>query len=199
MKPGSTIFVYHTGFLPAAIRFHMKLWRFVIGKKYTLPWNHVEKVVPITINSWIRFFQDDYGQPSTNDIISIDDGTMFILMSCSARTKGAEMTPLSIYLKEHPVHQVKQPLKSLDITQAYQLQAYALDMCFLNPRKYEKIMFLKWVKRIQTLGGYNPKHTDDKQVYCFEIVNEFDKLLGLAPDQDGLVDIYQLWENPNFE
>lgn len=198
MKPGSTIYVYHTGFLPAMIRFHMKLWRFIIGKKYTLPWNHTEKVVPITMNSWNTYFQDDYGQPSTNDIISIS-GTLFILMACSARAKGAEMTPLSVYLKDHPVHQVKQPVIDLTLIQANKLERYAIAMCFIYQRKYEKMMFLKWIKRIQTLGGYNPRHTDDREVYCFEIVNEFDRMMGLAPDRDGLVDIYQLWENPNFK
>lgn len=197
MKTGSTIYVYHTGFLPAAIRFHMKLWRFIIGKKYTLPWNHVEKIVSISIENWNKYFFEEYGQPSREDMV-FACGLIRVQMSCSARANGAEMTPLSVYLREHPVNHIKEPVAQIKIEQILNLEQYAIDICFIHPRKYEKIMFLKWIKRIQTLGGYNPKHTDDQQVYCFEIVNDFDKLLGLAEDEDGLVDIYQLWENQKF-
>lgn len=198
MKPASTIFVYHTGFLPAAIRFHMKLWRLITRRKYSLPWNHVEKIIPIRFDNWNKYYADRYGQPKVCDLYFLPT-QMFVLMSCSARENGAEMTPLSVYLESHQVNHIREPLNDISLDQCLQLEQYAIDMCIVHHRAYEKVMFLKWVKRIQTLGGYNPKHTDDKQVYCYEIVNEFDKLIGLAPDQDGLVDVYQLWENPKFD
>lgn len=195
MKPGATIFVYHTGFLPAMIRAHMKLWRRITGRDYSLPWNHTEKVVPIHPVVYSKYMEPLYGPPRTEDMYLND----WIMVSCSAREKGGEMTPLSIYLEEHPVHHIKVPLIPLSPGQMKRMETYALDICFFNKRKYEKMMFLKWVKRIQTLGGYNPKRTDDKQIYCYEVVNEFDKLTGLTENKDGLVDIYQLWENPNFK
>lgn len=196
MKPGATIYVHSPSFLPFHIRVHMAKWRHVLrlgGRKTdrkAIRWNHTEKVIALSLANWRKYFYETWGNP-----VYINGR---ILMSCSARAKGVEMTPLLIYLQEHPDHHIKVPRVDLDQETIDELERWAIFYCFEDHREYQKEMFIKWLARIATLGLYDERKTSDGTFYCFEIVRSFDELAGLRKMETGLVDIFDHWENPNF-
>lgn len=97
MKPGSTIAVMSTGFLPNAIRFFMSRLGKRLGYKYSYPYNHVEKVI-------------EYN----GDLVSI-----------GARSGGVKYTPVEEYLKSHPNHLILEPVIPLTDFEILKMEDYA--------------------------------------------------------------------------
>ena len=97
MKPGSTIAVISTGFLPNAIRFFMSHLGQRIGYKYSYPYNHVEKVI-------------EYN----GDLVSI-----------GARSGGVKYTPVEEYLRAHPNRLILGPAIPLTDFEIMKMEDYA--------------------------------------------------------------------------
>ena len=169
MVPGAIILVDSKGFLPDQIRLHMAIEARRTGRK-PVRWNHTETVVSYRGN----------------------------LVSMGARAKGAEMTPLIEYLKAHPNHMILYPKVPLNHAEIALLEAYAEDVCFVHPRKYQKGMFLAWIAKLKL--GVNWGEKGDKRVYCYELVAHCCDLLKRWPwpIEKKLISIYDIIENKNY-
>ena len=168
MIPGAIILVDSKGFLPDQIRLHMAIEARRTGRK-PVRWNHTETVVSYRGN----------------------------LVSMGARGGGAAMTPLDEYLAAHPKHLIKPPIVPLNQDEIKRLEDYAEDVCFKNPRKYQKGMFLAWIARLKL--GTNWGEKGDKRVYCYELVAHCCDLLKRWPYKEGqLISIYPIIENYHY-
>ena len=187
MIPGAIILVDSKGFLPDQIRLHMAIEARRTGRK-PVRWNHTETTVPYND----KLFGVGYRKTKPNRIPY--DGE---LMSMGARGGGAAMTPLDEYLAAHPKHLIKPPIVPLTPEEIKRLEAYAEDVCFKNPRKYQKGMFLAWIARLKL--GTNWGEKGDKRVYCYELVAHCADLLKRWPYKEGqLISIYPIIENYHY-
>lgn len=172
MKAGSIILVYSKGFLPDQIRAHMAMYARQTGREPSR-WNHAETVIEYR------------GR----------------LVSMGARAKGAEMSPLYEYLKDHPDHLILEPLEPLTDHEIMTLEDYADDVCFRRKRKYQYGMFLAWVHYIKSWGLWQWIGKGDKRVYCFELSARCAALISRWRHNRSLnlVSIYDLLENPDYK
>ena len=168
MKPGSILLIQSPGFLPDQIRLHMRIWAKLTGTKPSL-YNHSETVIRYRGN----------------------------LVSMGARAGGAEITALDEYLSQHPNYTVLEPVVDLTEKELYDLEKYCEDVCFINKRPYQKLMFLAWVHRIKT--GLQWGDGTDAKVYCFELVREAAKKIHRWYCKDKLVSVYQILDNKHYK
>ena len=169
MIPGAIILVDSKGFLPDNIRLHMAIEARRTGRK-PVRWNHTETVVMYRGN----------------------------LVSMGARAKGAEMTDLWTYLRDHPKHMILYPKIPLNQEEIKRLEDYAEQVCFTKKRKYQNLMFLAWIARLKL--GTNWGEKGDKRVYCYELVAHCCDLLKRWPwpIEKKLISIYDIIENKNY-
>lgn len=172
MKPGSILYVRTEGFIPDAIRKYMKRWGKITGRKYSLPWNHMETIIRYRGN----------------------------LVSVGARKGGCEMTALDEYLSKHPNHLISPPVLDLSEEDMIEQEKYAEEVCFINKRKYQFLMFLAWDLKVRTFGLLSIGDWTDIKDYCFELALRF---AAKAKRYDGgfdkLISIYEAWENKHFK
>lgn len=172
MKPGSTILVIGKGILADAIRAHMDILGRQTGRPYRLDYTHSEKVV------------------------LVDDQ----LQACGSRQRGATMSPVAEYLKNHPHFLILDPVIDLTPDQIKSQAEYAILLCRLNKRKYQFGNFLAWILYLKTWGKIAIMGKTDKKNYCFELTWHFDKLVERESSHDGpFISIFDLFENTHFK
>jgi len=170
MKPGSIILIKSKGFLPDQIRMHMAIYAKQTGRK-PLPYNHAECVVLYRGN----------------------------LVSMGARSGGAEISPLADYLKAHPDHLILEPVQDLNSQELWNLESYADQVCFIDKRPYQYLMFLGWIAKLKTWGRLQWGNRTDKRVYCFELAARCARVSGRWDGSVELVSVYDLFENKHFK
>ena len=169
MKPGTTLLIRHEGFIPNQIRLHMKLFGRQMRKDYFPQENHAETVV---------LFKGH-------------------LMSVGARKGGAELTPLSEYLKQHPHYKALIPVVDLSQEEIQAQEAYTQEICFDNKRKYQFGMFADWIMFLKLRLSIMGK--SDKKVYCFELAGRYANLVGRWGKWEEPISIYDFYENEHFK
>ena len=171
MKPGSILLIESEGFLPNQIRLHMKVLARQL-KREPSPYNHAETVVRYRGH----------------------------LVSMGARANGAEITPLEDYIKAHPKHLILEPVVDLTEKEINHLEQYCEEVCFINKRPYQNLMFFAWIAKIKTWSRMNWGNKSDKRVYCYELAARAAKLVDRWDKSfDELVSIYDLLDCKHFK
>ena len=182
LQPGSIILVHNKGFLPSMIRKHMRLYGNLYNKGYYVDYNHAEVIVK-----------------------GVNDGLMYTF---SARASGGEMSLAGEYYKENPDILIMEPLVSISEAENERLWSYAIDVCFINKRKYQYNNFFAWIHalKVQMTFPFMSKQKKEKlmkmmfrkgdgTIYCFEIGSRAARLIDRGHGDPDMVSIYDIYEN----
>ena len=186
LQPGSIVLIHNEGFIPSMIRKHMRLYGNLHNKGYYVDYNHSEVIVK-----------------------GVNDGMMYTF---SARASGGEMSLAGEYYEKNPNHLILKPITPLSEKENEALWMYAVDITYLNKRKYQYSMFFGWIHALKVYMTFPFLSTraknrlinkvfgsDDSKIYCFEVALLSAKLIDRYQGNTNIASIYDIYENPYYK